>query len=325
VRPVGMLAMSRSVLPTVLPDDLLDRLGTTLDLVGDRPTECFDGAARAELSRVEVLVTGWACPRLTADLLDAAPRLRAVVHAAGTVKNHLDAEVFERGIAVSSAADANAQPVVDFTLSVITLAGKRAFAYSAGVSAPFGRRPGNAGRVVGVVGASRIGRGVIAGLRTAGYHVLVADPYLSVREAAALGAVLSDLDSLCGRCDILTLHAPELPETRHLLDERRLALLPDGAVVVNTARGSLVDTEALTRACATGRIDACLDVTDPEPLPDGHPLRTMPNVWLTPHLAGAQGTEIRRLGEYAVLEVERFVAGQPLLGAVDPARFAQLA
>jgi phosphoglycerate dehydrogenase-like enzyme len=329
-RPVGLLAMSRSMASAVLPEDLLRRLADTLCLVRTEPIEGFDApAARADLARVEILVTGWSCPPLTAEVLDAAPRLRAVVHAAGTIKAHVGPEVFARGIAVSSAADANAEPVVDFTLAVVTLAGKGAFglarAYAAGRYAPFGERRGNDGRVVGVVGASRIGGRVIARLLAAGYRVLVADPHLDPVRAAELGAELTDLDDLCRRCDVLTLHAPQLPETYHLLDERRLALLPDGAVVINTARGSLVDSGALAAACANGRIDACLDVTDPEPLPPDHPLFALPNVWITPHLAGVQGGEVRRLGEFAVAEVERFVAGEPLLGAVRADQLALLA
>ena len=322
--------MSRTVAPAVLPADLLSRLAGTLCLVGMDPTESFDDpAVHASLASVEILVTGWSCPPLTASVLDAAPRLRVVVHAAGSVKAHVGPEVFARGIAVSSAADANAEPVADFTLAAITLAGKRAFGlartYAKGTYAPFGERPGNDGRVIGVIGASRIGRRVITRLLAAGYRVLVADPYLDPVHAAELGAELTTLDDLCRRCDVLTLHAPQLPETHHLIDERRLALLPDGAIVINTARGSLVDTDALARACATGRIDACLDVTDPEPLPAGHPLFELTNVWITPHLAGVQGSEVRRLGEFAVAEVERFVAGEPLLGAVHADQLAMLA
>jgi phosphoglycerate dehydrogenase-like enzyme len=329
-RPAGLIAMSRSVASAVLPEDLLIQLAGALSLVATEATESFDDPdARASLAPVEILVTGWSCPPLTAQVLDAAPRLRAVVHAAGSIKAHVGPEVFARGIAVSSAADANAEPVVDFTLAAITLAGKRAFglarAYAAGQYAPFDQRPGNDGRVVGVVGASRIGRRVITRLLVAGYRVLVADPYLDQVQAAELGAELTDLDELCRRCDVLTLHAPQLPETYRLLDERRLALLPDGAIVINTARGSLVDSDALARACATGRIDACLDVTDPEPLPVGHPLFGLPNVWITPHLAGVQGSEVRRLGEFAVAEVERFVAGEPLRGAIQAEHLAQIA
>ncbi|MET7401355.1 hydroxyacid dehydrogenase [Dactylosporangium sp. NPDC005572] len=320
-RPVGMIAMSRVFAPAVLPDDLMSRLGSCIDLVGTEAVESFaDPGTLHRLETVEVLVTGWSCPPLTAQMLDASPRLRVVVHAAGSIKAHVGPEVFARGIAVSSAADANAEPVVDFTLAVITLAGKRAFGlaleYAAGRFASFGQRAGNDGRVVGVVGASRIGRRLIVRLVAAGFRVLVTDPYLDSVQAGRLGAELVDLDELCRRSDVLTLHAPQLPQTRHMVDGRRLKLLPDGAIVVNTARGSLVDTDALTRECATGRIDAYLDVTEPEPLPVGHLLFDLPNVWITPHLAGVQGSEIRRLGVFAVGEVERFIAGEPLLGAV---------
>lgn len=326
-RPIGMIAMSRHVLPGVLPEDLISRLDTVLRLAPRQAVEAFEPLGA--LGDVEVLVTGWLCPPLTPRVLDAAPKLRAVVHAAGSVKGHVGPEVFTRGIAVSSAADANAELVAEFTLAALTLAGKRAFghakAYAAGRFPKFAQRPGNDGRVIGVVGASRIGRRVIAGLVAAGYRVLVCDPYLEAAQAAQLGAELSDLDDLCRRCDVVTLHAPQLPQTLHLLDERRLALLPDGAIVINTARGSLVDTDALARACATGRIDACLDVTDPEPLPAGHPLFTLDNVWITPHVAGAQGSEVRRLGEFAVAEVERFVAGQPMIGEVHADQLSLLA
>jgi phosphoglycerate dehydrogenase-like enzyme len=172
------------------------------------------------------------------------------------------------------------------------------------------------GRTVGIVGASRTGRLVADRLRAFDVHVLLADPYLDAGGCAALGAELVGTDELFRRSDLVSIHAPALPETRHLVDARRLDLLRDGATLVNTARGSLVDTEALTRHCAAGRITAVLDVTDPEPLPLGHPLLHLPNVLVTPHLAGSQGHELRRLGEFTVSEVARFAGGEPLHGAI---------
>jgi phosphoglycerate dehydrogenase-like enzyme len=92
--------------------------------------------------------------------------------------------------------------------------------------------------------------------------------------------------------------------------------MKDGATLVNTARGAIVDTDALVEELQSGRISAVLDVTDPEPLPEGHPLRSLPNVFLTPHIAGAQGRELRRLADLAIAEVERFAAGEPPLHPV---------
>jgi phosphoglycerate dehydrogenase-like enzyme len=326
-RPNLVLAMGPDILDLVLPAPLRARLDTLADV---RPEPLTDWSG-ADLSTTDVLLTGWGCPPLDAAFLDRAPLLAAVIHAAGTVKGHVGPEVWQRGIAVSSAADANAAPVVEFTLASIWLAARRTLGaaadYRAGHFPDYRQRRGADGAVVGVIGASRIGRGVIARLRAApaGFRVLLADPYVSATEAAALGAELVDPDELCRRSDIVTVHAPDLPETHHLLDARRLRLLQDGAAVINTARGRLIDTEALTEQCATGRIDAYLDVTDPEPLPPDHPLRALPHVLITPHIAGCQGTEVQRLGAYAVDEVERWVKGEALLGAVRAEELARIA
>ncbi|WP_370097950.1 hydroxyacid dehydrogenase [Streptacidiphilus sp. MAP12-20] len=337
-QPGVVIAMQPEVAARALTPDLLDRIAAVGQV--DRGlivTDFADPNSAAALAGAEVLLTGWGCPRIDAQVLAAAPRLRAVLHAAGTVKDHVAPEVWERGIAVSSAAQANAWPVAQYTLAAILLAGKRAFRHAAcGVGGGTGFSNldpalGNHARTVGVVGASRIGRLVVPLLAAHGYRIQVSDPTLTPAAAAALlpagspSAHLVDLDTLLASSDIVTLHAPLLPDTRYLIDARRLGLLRDGAVLINTARGALVDTDALTRHCGAGRIDAVLDVTDPEPLPATHPLRHLPGVWITPHLAGAAGTEVRTLGEFAVHELERLAAGLPLLGQVTAHNLAHLA
>jgi phosphoglycerate dehydrogenase-like enzyme len=279
-----------------------------------------DPRAKPHLERVEVLVTGWGCPRLDAAALERLPRLRAAFHAAGTVKNHVTPACFERGVRLTSAAWANAIPVAEFTVAVIVLANKRAFRAQRRYRELKGFRLwshefpgiGNHGKRVGLVGASRIGRMVIERLRAFDLEVLVHDPYLTVDEARELGVEACELDDLLRRCDVVSLHAPSLPETHHLLDARRLALLRDGAVLVNTARGALVDHEALTHELVEGRIDAVIDTTEPEVLPSDSPLYHLDNVFLTPHIAGSQGTETRRMLDLALDELERFVRGEPL-------------
>ncbi|MDG4856930.1 hydroxyacid dehydrogenase [Streptomyces sp. T-3] len=299
---------------------------------GPAVTDYNTPQAQAALGRSEVLITSWGCPPLDAQTLAAAPRLRAVIHAAGSVKEaKISPAAWQRGIAVSSAALANAWPVAQFTVSVILLAHKRAFALASSYprdgfrAYPTSRDTGNTGRTVGVVGASRTGRTVIELLRAHAFRVLVADPYLRPAEAADLGAELVELDDLLTLSDTVTLHAPLLPETRHLIDDRRLGLMPDGSVLVNTARGAIVDTDALLKHCTAGRIDAVLDVVDPEPLPGEHPLFLLPNVFITPHIAGALGREIRLLGEFAVQEVERWLDGEPLAGRVHAEDLTRLA
>lgn len=330
-RPNLVLAMRPDIVDLVLPAPLRARLDTLAAVHPTLVTEIGSDAAAAALADAQVLLTGWGSPAVDGAVLALTPRLGAVIHAAGTVKHHVGPEVWQRGIAVSSAADANAAPVIDFTMATVVLAARRtlgsAAEYHRGRLPTYQNRRGADGAVVGVIGASRIGRGVIARLRAAGsgFRILLADPYVTPADAAALGVEPVTLDELCRTSDIVTVHAPDLPETHHLLDARRLHLLRDGAAVINTARGRLLDTEALTRECATGRIDAYLDVTEPEPLPAGHPLHTLRNVLLTPHIAGCQGTEVQRLGAYAVDELERWIRHRPLLGRVHADDLARIA
>jgi phosphoglycerate dehydrogenase-like enzyme len=330
-RPIAAIAMGSAASDLVFPADVRERLARSVRLepalvVG--PLE--DASARARLAETEILLTGWGCPTITAGVLAGAPRLRAVMHAAGSVKALVSEALWERGIVVSSAADANAGPVVAFTLAAITFGAKKALPAAARYARgwpDFAERVGCDARTIGIVGASRIGRRVIAALRAsdAGYRLLLTDPYVTEAEAGRLGVELVELAELCRRSSVVSVHAPRLPETEGMISAGMLKLIPDGGIVVNTARGALIDNEALAEECAAGRLDAYLDVTEPEPLPPGHPLLSLPNVLLTPHIAGAQGSEVRRLGAYAVAEVERYLAGEPLHGGVrreDMARTA---
>lgn len=327
-----MLAMHDSTRAQVLVPPVRQRLDAVATVLPIGPGDGFltDPAVRAALPDVDVLLTGWGCPRIGPEVLDAAPKLRAILHAAGSVKAIVDPAAFERGIQVSSAATANAQPVAEFTVAAIVMAGKRAFRLAAQYRLerrkgdPHGM-PGNYGATVGLLGASRIARMVAERLRSFDLHVLISDPYLTAGEAAALGAELVDNDTLFARSDILSVHAPLLPETVGLVDARLLGLLKDDAVLINTARGKIIDADALLAECASGRIDAVLDVTDPEPLPPDSPLLDLPNVFVTPHVAGAVGNEIARLGELAVGELERLVAGQPLQHAISSTELGRLA
>ncbi|HWS37921.1 MAG TPA: hydroxyacid dehydrogenase [Actinoplanes sp.] len=320
--------------PSHLPASKPDRFSRPDRLSGSVPH--LDGDSRSgldpdlssALAHAEVLITGWGAPRIDAEFLDAAPRLRIVVHAAGTVKRLVDPVVFERGIIVTSAAQANALPVAEYTMAALILGAKETFRRSRsyiGDGFPRGGGPGLHGSTVGIIGASRIGRLVLDRLRNLDVNILLADPYVNIDEADALGVTLTDVDDLCARSNLISLHAPALPETRNLIDARRLALMPDGAVLINTARGSLIDTEALVEACSAGLLTALLDVTDPEPLPAGHPLLTLDNVFLTPHLAGAEGREVCRLGEFATAEIARYLRGDPLQGQIHQDHLARIA
>lgn len=319
--------MTAENVPQIFPPDVLARLGNAVEIDPTLMAENFtDPRVREALAETEILITGWGCPHIDEAVLAAAPRLRAILHAAGSVKGLTSPAVWERGITVSSAAGANALPVAEYTLAMILLAGKDLFAQRDRLRAqrafPYGEiMPGigNFGRRVGVVGASRIGRRLIELLRPFDLRVTLADPYVDATEAAALGVPLLPLDDLLATSDIVTVHAPQTPETHHLIGSRELALMPTGSVLVNTARGALLDHDALVEELRANRLSAILDVTDPEPLPADSPLFDLPNAFITPHLAGSQGNEVARLGLAVTEEAERLLSGRELAHAIDHA------
>ncbi|EFG65733.1 D-3-phosphoglycerate dehydrogenase (PGDH) [Streptomyces sp. SPB074] len=287
---------------------------------------------RTELARAlrtagpHVLVTSWGTPALDAELLSYAPELGLLAHTGGAVSPYVGPEVFARGVKVTQAGGAMARPVAEvaltFTLSLLHRVHRFDHALRSGVPweeasrAP--ERHEILGCPLGVVGASRTGRAYIALVRALGAKVTVHDPYLDAAEAERLGVRRAPLEEVLRTSRVLALHAPAVPETRHLLGARELALLPDGAGLVNTARSWLVDEAALLAETRTGRLDAAFDVYDAEPLPVDHPLRALPNVLLTPHQAAATVEGRQALGTSTVAEIARHLAGEPLRHAVGP-------
>jgi phosphoglycerate dehydrogenase-like enzyme len=284
------------------------------------------GRGTQALAHVDVLLTGWGVPPLDAQVLAQAPRLRAVLHGAGAVRGLVTEALLARGIVVSSASSANAVPVAQYAVAAVHLSLKRVWQL---LQAPAGAaeqaRTGVSGAydaVVGLVGLGEIGRRVCRRLAADdGLHLLAFDPWCSPEEAAELGVELVGLDELFARSEVVSLHAPLHEGTRGMVGAAQLRGLPPGGTLVNTARGGVVRTDDLV-AVLRERPDlqAVLDVTDPEPLPEDHPLRSLPNVVLTPHVAGSLGRECRRMGTLVVRELEALAAGRPLQHAVDLSR-----
>ncbi|MFJ6658946.1 hydroxyacid dehydrogenase [Streptomyces sp. NPDC091377] len=303
---------------------------TVVDAHDDR--EAVAAALSGPGDTARVLVTAWGAPRLDAGLLAAAPDLGLVAHTGGAVSPYVTPEVYDRRVRVTQAGAAMAAPVAEvaltFTLSLLHRVHRFDHALRSGAdwatasAAP--PRHEIRGCPVGVVGASRTGRAYLTLVRALGARVSVYDPFLTAPEAERLGVGVAPLDEVLRGSRIVAVHAPALPETRHLLGARELALMPDGAGLVNTARSWLVDESALLAEVRSGRLDAALDVYDSEPLPTDHPLRALPNVLLTPHQAAATVQGRYALGDSTVAEVERFLGGLPLLHAVGREALARV-
>lgn len=327
--PKIALAMMGGLVGHAFTREQLDRLAAVGEVIDPEPLASFDDhRAATVLGEAEVLIGHWGCPTLTPEVLAVAPRLRVFAYAAGTVKWQVTDAVWEREIVVTSAAAANAVPVAEYTVAMVLLANKGVLLFREWMRDPTVTVPldpvtvGNYRRRVGLVGASLVGRRAIELLEPYDLEIAVYDPYLTGEEAVRLGVEkVDDLDELCASVDVLSLHAPDIETTRGMIGATQLAALRDGAVFLNTARPALVDAAALEVELISGRIAGILDVTEPEPLPAGHPLLALPNVFVTPHVAGAMGNELHRLAELAIVEVERYATGQPPL---HPMRRADL-
>ncbi len=176
------------------------------------------------------------------------------------------------------------------------------------------------GRTLGIVGVGRIGAIVATVARAVGMHVVGLDPFLTEQRAAELGIARAvDLEALLRQSDVVTLHAPSMPETRHMIDAGRLAQMKPGAILINTARGALIDEAALTAALASGHLGgAGLDVFEPEPITKHHPLMSFDNVVLTDHIASHTWAGHHRLYETAVRQALQALSGERPESVLNP-------
>jgi D-3-phosphoglycerate dehydrogenase len=240
--------------------------------------------------------------KVTAALIAKAPRLKIIARA-GMGTDTIDvAEASRRKIAVLTAPGANSNSVAEYTFALLLALARKVTPGSASLMAgKWDRKPFEGSelreKTIGLLGLGRIGTRVASIAKGFGMTVIGHDPALTIEQAESLRLELLPIDAVIQRADILSLHAKLSPSTRHMLDEWRLSLVKKGVLIVNTARGALIDDAALVKALQDGRVaGAALDVYDPEPLRADSPLRTAPNLLLTPHLAASTAEAQTRVG-----------------------------
>ena len=257
-------------------------------------------ALRRELPRADALLVR-SDTRVTADLIAAGPRLRLIARAGMGVDNIDLAAATRRGIVVLNTPGANTVSAAEHTFALLlALVRKVPWAAQSMRSGAWDRTAlGGSelhGKLLGIVGLGRIGLHVAGIARGFGMRLVAHDPYVPAARGRELGVALVALDELLARADVVTLHLPLVDGTRHLLDARRLSLMKPTAMVINTARGGLIDEAALLCALERGAIaGAALDVFDEEPLPAESPLRRSERLVLTPHLAASTGEAQERV------------------------------
>ncbi len=284
------------------------------------------------LAEAEVIFSGWGAPRMDEAFLAAAPRLRAVFYGAGTTGYFTTDAFWARDIALTSAYAANALPVAEYALGTILLGLRNFWAYAAlacsgadwpGTDAPM---PGGFRSTVALIGCGMIARRLIELLRPFDLRVLVHDPFVDDYEAGKLGVERCSLEDAFRLADIVSLHAPNKAETQGMVGREHFLAMRRRATFINTARGPIIREAELVEALrARPDLTAILDVCVEEPPPAGSALFTLPNLILTPHIAGSHDGELRRLGRYMVEELERYVSGEELRWRITRELSARLA
>jgi phosphoglycerate dehydrogenase-like enzyme len=234
-------------------------------------------------------------------------------------------------VIVSTASAANAVPVAEYTIATIFFSLKNGWRHALGAQrfcrhvsrVPFA---GAFRSKLGLISFGTVARLVYDRLRTSDLEILVYDPHISPLQAAGLGVRLVSLDELFSFCDVVSLHTPLLPETRGMIGRGHFKAMKSGATFINTARGEVVrEAELIEVFKERSDLTAVLDVTSPEPPVDDSPLYGLPNVVLTPHIAGSLGGECRRLGQAMIDEFDRWSAGKPLRWQVTEEKAALMA
>jgi len=253
-------------------------------------------------------------------VFDSARRLRVVARVGvGTDTIDLSAAT-KAGVVIITTPDANEETVADHTLALILGAVRRVVEHDASVRRGEWNRAGRLtawdlhGCTVGLVGFGRIGQEVARRLRGFGVNLMACDPFVKPPNEVKL----VDLDELLGSADIVSLHVPLLPTTLRLIGRREIALMRPEAILVNTSRGGVVDEESLIEALASRRVRAAaLDVFEDEP-PTSRQLLELPNVVLTPHIAGLSVDSIRVMVSRATRAVVDVLQGRQVDGVVNP-------
>lgn len=332
MKPKAIYLLDTDAFAAVFGRNERSELDMLLEFVGPPMTAQSWRQHRAELRDVEVILTGWGTPVMDAEFLSHFPALRMIFHAAGTVKPFVTETLWSRRIRVTCAVAMNAIPVAEFTLSQIIFCLKHGWQRVREVSLERRFRkedehmPGVYGSTIGLLSLSRTGRLVAEHLRRLEVRVIAYDPVVAASEADALEVRLCSLDDVFAMADVVSCHTPLLPETTHLLRGSHFARMKPGATFINTARGPIVH-EAELLEVLTRRPDlfAVLDVTDPEPPETNSQLFSLPNVIVTPHIAGSLGPECLRLGKMMTDETRRYIRGEALKGEVSRDELSRVA
>ncbi len=329
----GIFILDSSAYELIYGDTLHAEVARRVDLVPGLFTKESIQDRPDLLADVGVIFSGWGAPVMDATFLAAAPKLRAVFYGAGSIKYFTSEAFWARDITVTSAYAMNAIPVAEFTLASVLLSLKRVWRFAletkrlgAFPQADGVKMAGAYGSKVGLISYGMIARLVRERLRPFDLEVLVYDPFLKPAQAAEADVKLVSLEKIFAECDVVSLHTPWLKETENMIRGAHFEKMKPGATFLNTARGAIVNEAELIEVF-TRRTDltALLDVTHPEPPVPGSPFYSLPNIVLTPHIAGSLEKECRRMGQLMIDEFDLWANGEVMKWGISKEKAAFLA
>ncbi|WP_165452436.1 hydroxyacid dehydrogenase [Paenibacillus thalictri] len=283
----------------------------------------------SRIQGADALITSWRCTPVSDAVLDAAGRLQLVAQMAGSIRPVFPTwSVYDRSIRVLNSNYAIAVSVSESVLALILALGHKIIPVDRAMrGGQVQKHEGMEsyelrGKTVGLIGLGMVAREVIKLLQPFGGAILVYDPFVSEEVAGELGVHLLPLDEVLSRSDIISLHAPKVPETYRMIGAGQLKRIKDGALLINTARGDLIDEEALLAELRQNRFYAGLDVFETEPLAADSEFRRLDNVIARPHLAGVNADSRRRIGKLMVQDMKRHFTGEPVMFEVKREQLA---
>jgi phosphoglycerate dehydrogenase-like enzyme len=328
-KPQGLFILRTDAYEKIYASQERKEIAALVDIIAPQQTAASIVEDPSPLQEAELIFSGWGMARMDEAFLTAAPRLRAVFYGSGSIRGFVTDAAWDRGILITSAYAANAIPTAEYALSQILFSLKRGWYHALAIrrEGRYPKRapvPGAYRSTVGLVSLGMIGTHVARLLQSFDVHVLA---YTSSEDKARrLGAEKVPLEELFRRSDVVSLHTPWLPETEGMITGAHFASMKQDATLINTARGAVVrEGEMIEVLSQRPDLYAVLDVTYPEPPVPGSPLYTLPNVVLTPHIAGSMDRECERMGRYMVDELARYLAGKPLRWAISREQAANLA
>jgi phosphoglycerate dehydrogenase-like enzyme len=286
------------------------------------------------LADANALITTWDSPNFGDELLQLAPKLRVIAHCGGEVKKRFGGSLLDR-LTITTAPEPMARATAELGAALVLYCGRGIDQYREALQNPSNRIYDQVhargtpefliGRELGMIGFGRIGRTIVDLLRGFDFRWRVYDPYASRDLDKTYQVQFAGLQSVLSRSTLLVLTTALTDQTRGILDRKNLSRLPDGATVINVARGGLIDLAALTHEVRKGRLRCAIDVTDPvEPLPPKHALRRLPGAILTPHIGGGSEKARHEMADDLIDDLERFFDGHTVKHRVTTSMLSRM-